>query len=773
MPPDVAGSTALRHRVMIMRTVTYGLACVGTSIAALVSGSTSLAMAAALSGVSFGWSVALRDSSEAHAMTLLIIDSAGTWALWWLFGPSPVVDFLLFYVVAASALLLSRPRAIHVTLILLGLTGGQLFLHLSEASSRLPLFHAHAADDWFIEIIERGLLIGGCTVLFASIATMIRTSQSRIAASEQRFRDLVEASPDGIVVHSPAGIVFANPAAAALLRAPSPARLLGSSLLDAVEPEGRALAAERLAAVLRGEKADLAELPMTRLDDARIRVEHVAIPVTYHGRACAQIILRDVTEQKRAEQALEESEVRFRTAFQAAPIGMALVEPNGTILRLNDMLSDILGWPPDEMLGRPVARFIHPDDQTEFRRLMQALRAGELSARAELRLRHAEGNEVWTNLSAALSRDATGAPRHIVTQFEDISDRRQAEATMRRLVDILEATPDLVVIADYRGRITYANRAAKTFYRLGGDPSTLTVTDILDAEGLEETLAAIRSADVWNGALRLRQPDGNTVPASTVIVNHRGPDGRIERFSAIARDMTENIRNQERLERLVRSKDDFVASVSHELRTPLTAVVGLAQELRNSWETFSRAEIAEFIDLVAEQSTEVANIVEDLLVAARADIGKVVINASPVDIGEQVETVLAALSTGQSIAVSTASDQQAAAWADAARVRQILRNLLTNAARYGGNSVDLSVASQNGSVHITVRDDGPGIPAESREKIFQPYERAHNTAGQPASVGLGLTISRQLARLMGGDLTYRYEGDRSHFELTLPAAPLR
>ncbi len=113
---------------------------------------------------------------------------------------------------------------------------------------------------------------------------------------------------------------------------------------------------------------------------------------------------------------------------------------------------------------------------------------------------------------------------------------------------------------------------------------------------------------------------------------------------------------------------------------------------------------------------------------------------------------------------------EVAAWADPARARQIIRNLLTNAVRYGGESIRVRSARHNGKVLVSVMDDGPGIPEEQREAIFEPYHRAHRLGTQPESVGLGLTVSRQLARLMAGDLTYRFDGDRSIFELVLPAS---
>jgi signal transduction histidine kinase len=113
----------------------------------------------------------------------------------------------------------------------------------------------------------------------------------------------------------------------------------------------------------------------------------------------------------------------------------------------------------------------------------------------------------------------------------------------------------------------------------------------------------------------------------------------------------------------------------------------------------------------------------------------------------------------------------ATAYADPIRVRQIIRNLLVNAWRYGGLEIRVALEERDNWAQVHVTDDGPGIPPEDRERVFEPYERAHHRFGQPASVGLGLTVSRQLARLMGGTLTYEYENGWSKFSLSLPRPP--
>jgi signal transduction histidine kinase len=225
-----------------------------------------------------------------------------------------------------------------------------------------------------------------------------------------------------------------------------------------------------------------------------------------------------------------------------------------------------------------------------------------------------------------------------------------------------------------------------------------------------------------------------------------------------------------RLEAMIESKDEFVAAVSHELRTPLTTVVGLSHELRSRRADFNPNEIDDFIYLIAEQSTEVANIVEDLLVAARSNTGTLVIRSQPVDVEAEIATILQidqGLHRRLAVQVIGACSK---AWVDPGRMRQIIRNLLTNADRYGGDQVRVMLQDTKGGISIAVEDNGPGIPEEMQDTIFEPYGRAHAERTQPASVGLGLAVARSLARLMGGDLIHERRGDTTVFELQLLAA---
>lgn len=214
------------------------------------------------------------------------------------------------------------------------------------------------------------------------------------------------------------------------------------------------------------------------------------------------------------------------------------------------------------------------------------------------------------------------------------------------------------------------------------------------------------------------------------------------------------------------SKDRLLASVSHEIRTPLTAIVGLSEAVADRG-TLLPEELDELCGIIAVQSRELAELVEDLLVASRADFGNLSIRPEGIDLGDQVGRVVEGLRESVPSAKSiTVSGEDLRAWADPLRVRQIIRNLLTNAVKYGGDRISVTLGEHDGLALLAVADDGQGIADAESNLIFERYYRSAESPTQPGSVGIGLAVSRQLAEMMGGTLSYVSSPPR--FELTLP-----
>jgi signal transduction histidine kinase len=211
-------------------------------------------------------------------------------------------------------------------------------------------------------------------------------------------------------------------------------------------------------------------------------------------------------------------------------------------------------------------------------------------------------------------------------------------------------------------------------------------------------------------------------------------------------------------------KNRFVASVSHELRTPLTSVVGLADALVESGDALPAAEQSELLGLIASESKEVAAIVEDLLVAARAESGQLTMATNVLELDEE----LCAMVEVCKVDVELSRIEPVCVVGDAVRIHQIVRNLITNADRYGGEAITVEVYAYGETAILAVKDDGTGIPENQVERVFAPFGTGHNDPNLSHSVGLGLAVSRNLARLMGGDVVYRRFDGWTSFELRLP-----
>ncbi len=240
---------------------------------------------------------------------------------------------------------------------------------------------------------------------------------------------------------------------------------------------------------------------------------------------------------------------------------------------------------------------------------------------------------------------------------------------------------------------------------------------------------------------------------------------------ALQTSLSEVTKLSEELEEVVRSKDRFIATVSHELRNPLTGVIGLTQQLREHRDLLDGEEIDELLGMIHDGSAELGAIIEDLLVAARADLDTLVIKPRSFELHQELSSLLISQSSrsGGKVLDANLAGAMPPVDADPMRIRQIIRNLISNAIRYGGEHIHFELRSEDGFGVLAVVDDGPGVDDESVEEIFEPYGRAKG-ATHAGSVGLGLSVSRQLARRMGGDLTYRRRDGCTAFELSIPLA---
>jgi signal transduction histidine kinase len=224
-------------------------------------------------------------------------------------------------------------------------------------------------------------------------------------------------------------------------------------------------------------------------------------------------------------------------------------------------------------------------------------------------------------------------------------------------------------------------------------------------------------------------------------------------------------RTIDRLEQAILSRDAYLNSVSRNLRTPLAAVLGLARELYADWRSFSVEDRTELMAIIAEQSSAIALVVDDMLVVARGDPATLEVEQEPLDTVEIAAEVAATVGRTNHHQIEVRG-QGGVVIADRSRVRQILHSLLSNAIHHGGPNVWIEVRDTVDAVALSICDDGPGIEDEVVGRVFDlPVDRSN-----PIPEGLGLPVARQLAQRMGGDLSYWKRPHAACVVLTLPRA---
>ncbi len=245
-------------------------------------------------------------------------------------------------------------------------------------------------------------------------------------------------------------------------------------------------------------------------------------------------------------------------------------------------------------------------------------------------------------------------------------------------------------------------------------------------------------------------PDSGMVPYSIALM------ALLTAVGAVAwaiRQRTVAVRTYHGANRL---KNEFVSMVSHELRTPLTSIAGFAEALRDRDDELVAGEREEFLTIICREAEHLSTLVEDILVVPRIEAGRLDLSSRVMDVSEVVaELVPAVFPPGHRLDIQVSVPKGVKVYADPKRVGQIIRNLLANARNHGGQSIAVEGTYIGTHYQLTVSDNGPGVPADRRTAIFEPFEQGSTgDSRQHSGMGLGLPIARRLAQHMGGELWY-------------------
>ena len=601
-------------------------------------------------------------------------------------------------------------------------------------------------------------------------------TQRELTRTRQWYAEIVHETPVGLFRSTPeGGLTEANPALLEIFGANSIADIQKPGLEVLYrEPDVRSGLISRID---RGETIEDEDLAMQRLDgtpiDVRMRMRGLS---DAKGLVALYGALVDVTEELDNERRL------WTQASMLDQVKNAVIRTDldGVVTYWNRAAETLFGWSAHEALGRRVIELTPAPSERERTGEVMASLAESGSWEGEFRCRRQDWSEFPAYVSNALVTDTDGNPTGYVGITVDLTELRRAEeqaATQGAMAaSLLETVHFPAAVLDEAGTIIAVNEAW-TDNAVAYDANLEAVgvgvnyLDVCDRSGIPDAIAVgggIRDvlggssrrfsyeypcADKW---FRLEvahavEPLGGAVGMHIDITDLRKAALQAEEFS--------------------KSKDRLIASVSHELRTPLTAVLGFANLIEQP-EGLDPDEVAQFAAEIHRQATDMAGIVEDLLVAARAEMGALTVKLGVVDPSREIRDVAAALRHHPSVSIDLDEDSAPLIRADPLRLRQILRNLVNNAVRYGGVHVRIDTVTTPATVTIRVADDGEGVPAQYAEAIFEPFFSAHDRRGQPDSLGLGLSVVRTLAVAMGGTAHMTTEDGWTVFSVSLPRADI-
>ena len=506
---------------------------------------------------------------------------------------------------------------------------------------------------------------------------------------------------------------------------------------------------------------------------------------------------RDMTERKNVEQALRNSEERFRATFQNAGIGMVVADLAGHCVQCNSALVKMLGYSEAELGSMHFTNFTHLDDRALDRGLFEELLAGKRQKyEIEKRYITKDGRVVWGCLTASLLQDNQGVPEYALGMVQNITERKQAEQALQNSEEKFRQLAENIhevfwMMSPAGNEILYVSPAYEQVWGRSRDnlyQNPIAWAEAIHPDDLERARllsARQRQGENIESEYRIRTPDEKEKWILDRAFPIRDQSGQLIRVVGIAEEITERKRTEEAMrkakeaaEAASRVKSEFLANMSHEIRTPMNGIMGMTELVLD---TALTPEQREDLDTIKSSADSLLGIINDILDFSKIEAGKLNLERIEFNLKDSVSTVIKTLG----LRAAQKNLQLVSRWdpalptlrlGDPGRLRQVLINLVGNAIKFTehGEIVvrveKLSEAAEKTDVHFSVSDTGIGIPPEKLNSVFEPFVQADSSSTRRfGGTGLGLSICKQLVGLMGGRVWAESEvGRGSTFHFTAP-----
>ncbi len=536
------------------------------------------------------------------------------------------------------------------------------------------------------------------------------------------------------------------------------------------------------------------------IETVHMRKDGTVFPIELSTRAVIiennkyyQSIGRDITDRKKVENILMESEEKFRKIFQESPFSMLMTGKDFMILRANSTFCDLIGYSEAELKHFTFRNFTHPahikDDEIALLKLV----AGEIPVyKSEKRYIRKDGTILWASTTISLIRDKNDEVQFFLAMLQDITSRKKATVELDSYISLLkatlESTEDGILVVNISGKIVQYNQKFVEMWRIpaeviatGEDKMLIHyVQNELNNPGdFLENIKALYADQESTSFDLLEFSDGRFFERYSQPQMINGICvGRVWSFRDITkkkRAEEELIAAKERAEESDRLKTAFLHNVSHEIRTPMNAIIGFASLLKDF--DLSDEEKLQYIDIIFQSGGQLLSIINDIVDIANVESGQAKVRLKSFNLNNALRSLSEQFSINSrqkniTVNLFTAlTDEDSDILTDNTKLIQILSNLINNAIKFTKEGkIDFGYNLNDKFLEFFVEDTGIGIPPEFQGRIFDRFYQVDSAVSrQYSGTGLGLSICKGYVELLGGVITVQsVPGRGTKFNFSIP-----
>ncbi len=634
-----------------------------------------------------------------------------------------------------------------------------------------------------------------------------RRAEKELRESEEKYKFLVENTTDVIWIFDLSSMcyTFASNSLERILGY-SPDEAPGMTLDQLFSPETRKRVQAGFTRIVAGKEPSdriLIEAEHIARDGRAVWMEINAVlkrdergrPVAFNG------VSRDITERKRNEQALRESERRLGDIINFLPIATLVIDREGRITAWNRALEEMTGAKAADMIGkgnheyalpfygerRPILvdRVFSPEEELRTKYSHIRREGGILEAESFIP-KLGENGAVLQGFASPLY-GSDGSIIGAIESIRDVTEMRRVERELKKAEEkfrtILETMDSGYYEVDLKGTMVYCNPALKNFLGYGEDElEGKNFRDYMDEEESEritkifnKVYTSGKPSDDFYWKFSKKGRESAYSAASAYPIMNEG--GAIVGFRGTVRDINALKAAQEAAEAANRSKSIFLASMSHEIRTPMNAILGFAQLMMR--DPGLTGTLRDHLDIINRSGEHLLSLINDILEMSKIEAGRAAFMPKTFDLHGLIEDMeimfrVRAEAKGLHVLAERTGDVPRWVITDEGKLRQVLINLLGNAVKFteeGGVALRVgSMEKDTGAAELTieVEDTGPGIDEDEIKRLFKAFEQTRSGI-KSGGTGLGLALSQGFLRIMGGEITLASTpGKGSIFRVRLP-----